>query len=93
MGDINIWLAIGLIVLALIIGAVVGYLVRVKTKDKSLAAAKSEAEKIISNAEAEAEKKKKESINEARNEIASLKKKLKMTLRKERMLSLNLKIN
>ncbi len=74
MGDINIWLAIGLIVLALIIGVVVGYLVRVKMKDKSLAAAKSEAEKIISNAEAEAEKKKKESINEARNEIASLKK-------------------
>ena len=66
-----IWVA--LIVLGVIVGIAGGYYVRVKLHEKSLTAAKQEAEKIIADAEADAEKKKKESIIEAKKEIAELK--------------------
>ena len=53
--------AIALIVLALGLGLVVGYFIRVKRHEKTIAKSKHDSEKIIAEAEAEAEKKKKES--------------------------------
>ena len=55
------WIAL-LIVLCLvflILGTVLGYLIRVKHHEKSFLKTKQEAEQIIASAEAEAEKKKK----------------------------------
>lgn len=66
-------LGIPLIVLGLILGLVVGYLVRIKMKEKSLNAAKEEAEKILANAEEEALKVKREALAEAKEEISVLK--------------------
>ncbi len=62
-----------LVVLGLAAGLAIGYFIRVKTHEKSIANANQEAEKIIANAEAEAEKTKKDSILEAKREISDLK--------------------
>ena len=69
----EIGLAIALIVLALVLGFVGGYLIRVKSHEKTIAKSKQDSERILAEAEAEAEKKKKESIFEAKQEIAALK--------------------
>ena len=72
-GNFNSTLLIVLcLIFGLVIGAVLGYFIRVKSHEKSFAKTKAEAEKIIAVAEEEASKKKKESIYEAKQEIASL---------------------
>ncbi|MCR5113778.1 MAG: ribonuclease Y [Acholeplasmatales bacterium] len=72
LSTLELVLIIALVIL-FIVGIAVGYFVRVKTHEKSMSAAKAEAEKIIADANSEAEKIKKQSINETKNEIAQLK--------------------
>ena len=61
-GQFDILLIVLCLIFGLVIGAVLGYFIRVKSHEKSFAKTKSEAEKIIAMAEEEATKKKKESI-------------------------------
>lgn len=68
---VGVWVA--LIILCLIIGIVIGFLIRVKIHEKSFAKTKQEAEQIITLALDEADKKKKELLHEAKEEIADLK--------------------
>ena len=68
---VGVWIAF--IILGLAIGVVAGFFVRKLTHEKSVDAAKNEADKIVAEAEALAEKTKKESINEAKKEIQELK--------------------
>lgn len=69
------WIAL-LIVLCLvflILGTVLGYLIRVKHHEKSFLKTKQEAEQIIASAEAEAEKRKRQFLSDAKQEIVDLK--------------------
>ena len=68
---VGVWIAF--IILGLGIGIVGGFFLRKVTHEKSVDAAKNEADKIIAEAEAFADKTKKESINEAKREIQELK--------------------
>ena len=69
------WIA--LIILVLVIGVAagifVGYAVRLKKHDKTIADAKAEATKIVNQANEDANLRKKELINDAKDEIALLK--------------------
>lgn len=67
------WISLIVLFLGLIIGAAVGYFVRVKMHEKTFTKTKEDAEKIIAMAEEEANKKKKEALHEAKQEIAELK--------------------
>ena len=69
--DPVIW--VSLIVLLFLVGLGIGYIIRVKTHEKSFKLTKQTSEKIIAEAEAEADKIKKDSIIEAKHEIAELK--------------------
>ncbi|MBQ9124997.1 MAG: ribonuclease Y [Acholeplasmatales bacterium] len=91
----QIGLAIALIVLALVLGFVGGYLIRVKSHEKTIAKSKQDSEKILADAEAEAEKKKKESIFEAKQEIAALKQEADKDIRerKNAVVELESKLN
>ncbi len=84
-----------LIILGLVLGVVIGYVIRVKLHEKSFFAAKTEAEKIVSDAEKEAEKLKKESIIEAKQEIAVLKQEADLDIkeRKNVVVELENKLN
>ena len=84
-----------LIILGLVLGVVIGYVIRVKLHEKSFSAAKTEAEKIVSDAEKEAEKLKKESIIEAKQEIAVLKQEADLDIkeRKNVVVELENKLN
>jgi len=64
-----IWLAALLIVIALAVGAVAGYLYRKKLAEKEIGTAEEEAKRIINEAIKSAEAKKRESVVEAREEI------------------------
>ncbi|MBO5542787.1 MAG: DUF3552 domain-containing protein, partial [Acholeplasmatales bacterium] len=69
-------LEIVLIILVIVLflgGAALGYFIRIKTHEKSVAASNAEAEKIIANANSEAEKIRKQSLDDARNEVSKLK--------------------
>lgn len=84
-----------LIILGLVLGVVIGYVIRVKLHEKSFSAAKTEAEKIVSDAEKEAEKLKKESIIETKQEIAVLKQEADLDIkeRKNVVVELENKLN
>ena len=73
--ETGVWVA--LIILVLILGAglgvFLGYTLRLKKHDKTVADAKAEAAKIISQANEEANLRKKELISDAKDEIALLK--------------------
>lgn len=66
-------LLVTLTLCGLVIGILVGYFVRIKMHEKTLARTKENVSKIISDANEEAEKTKKQSIYEAKQEINSLK--------------------
>ena len=69
--DPVIW--VSLIVLLFLVGLGIGYIIRVKTHEKSFKLTKQTSEKIIADAEAEADKIKKDSIIETKQEIALIK--------------------
>ena len=54
-------------------GIALGYFIRIKTREKTISNAKSQAEEIIKNADSEADKKKEEALKEAKDEINKLK--------------------
>lgn len=60
------------VIIALIIGALVGFFVRVKIHDGSIAKSKTEAETIISDAKTRGEKMQKDLLREAKDEIRTL---------------------
>ncbi|MBQ4578151.1 MAG: DUF3552 domain-containing protein, partial [Clostridia bacterium] len=64
-----IWLAALLIVIALAVGVMAGYLYRKKLAEKEIGTAEDEAKRIINEAIKSAEAKKRESVVEAREEI------------------------
>ena len=68
---VGVWIA--LIILCLVVGVAAGFFIRKFMHEKSIDAAKNEADKIVADAEAIAEKTKKESISEAKKEIQELK--------------------
>lgn len=78
------------ILLAVVIGLVVGYAVRVVQHDKSIKQAKAAAEKIVEDGKKEAEKLKRENILEAKQEIFTLKKDFESDMRERRQVVLNL---
>ena len=73
-----------LIVLGSAAGVFIGYFVRVRKNDKTIAQAKEEAEKILALADAEAEKAKKERILEGKAEIQALKAEAEQDIRERK---------
>ena len=71
---INLILALVLIVAALIIGAVIGFIIRKMGAEKKIGSAEEQARKILEDAIKNAENAKKESIISAKEEIFQLKK-------------------
>ena len=65
----EVWLSIVLMVAALAVGTVVGFLIRRALVEKKTAGARSEAERILMDAEKKAEALKKERLLEAKEEI------------------------
>ncbi len=66
---INLGLAIALIAAALVVGAVVGFLIRRLLAEKKIGSAEAEAKRILDDCEKQAEKLKKEKLLEAKEEI------------------------
>ncbi len=79
-----------LIVLAILVGAVVGFFIRVVQHEKSLRLAREEAERIIEDGKKEAEKTKREQVFEAKQEILTLRKEFDMDVRERRQVVINL---
>ncbi|MDR2822540.1 MAG: ribonuclease Y [Acholeplasmatales bacterium] len=79
-----------LVLLALIVGALIGFFVRVWTREKSLKAAKDERQKIIDDGKVEAERAKKESVQEAKKEFLEYKKEQENDLRERRSVVVSL---
>ena len=80
-------LEIVLIILVIVLflgGAALGYFIRIKTHEKSVAASNAEAEKIIANANSEAEKIRKQSLDDARNEVSKMKTDAKNDIRERK---------
>ena len=65
----ELWLAIGLIVAAAVVGIVVGILLRKSIGEKAIGSAERKAKEIVEEAEKDAETKKKEALLEAKEEI------------------------
>ena len=84
-----------LIVLGLAAGVVIGYFIRVKTHEKSLASAKKEAEQIVANAMIEADKAKKDAISDGKLEVQELKAEAEADIkeRKRTVIELENKLN
>ena len=81
---INLFLAIGLIAAALVIGAVVGFILRKMAAEKKLGSAEEQARKILEDAIKNAESAKKESIISAKEEIFQLKKEADFDIKERR---------
>ncbi|MBQ8879332.1 MAG: ribonuclease Y [Clostridia bacterium] len=81
---IKAWIAILLIVVAAIIGAAIGFIVRKITSEKKLGSATEQARKILEDAIKNAESAKKESIIAAKEEIFQLKKDADLDIKERR---------
>lgn len=82
--EINLFLAIGLIVVALGLGALAGFLLYKVFSDKKLGSATEQARKILEEAIKNAESAKKESIISAKEEIFQLKKEADYDIKERR---------
>ena len=82
--EINLFLAIGLIAAALLVGIVVGIVVRRASAEKKLGSAEEQAKKILEDAIKSAESAKKESIIAAKEEIFNLKKEADIDIKERR---------
>ncbi len=78
------------ILLAVIIGVLVGFFLRMVIHEKGINTAKKMAEKIVEDGKKEAEKSKRESVLEAKQEIFNLKKDFDTDVRERRQIVLNL---
>ncbi len=82
--EMNLILAIVLIAVALVVGAVVGFMVRRMTAEKKLGSAEAQSRKILEDAIKSAESAKKESIIAAKEEIFQLKKEADFDIKERR---------
>ncbi len=78
------------ILLAILIGLIVGYIIRISQHEKSLKNSRAEAEKIVEDGKKEAEKLKRENVLEAKQEIFTLKKDFENDMRERRQVVVNL---
>ncbi len=78
------------ILLAIVIGLVAGFVIRVIQHEKSLKKSRALAEKIVEDGKKEAEKIKRENVLEAKQEIFTLKKDFENDMRERRQVVLNL---
>ncbi len=81
---IEAWIAIVLIVVAAVIGAAIGFIVRKISSEKKLGSATEQARKILEDAIKNAESAKKESIIAAKEEIFQLKKDADLDIKERR---------
>ena len=65
----NIGLAIGLIAVALVVGALAGFLIRRLVAERKIGSARTEADRVVAEAAKKAEAVKKEKLLEAKEEI------------------------
>ncbi|WP_051614445.1 ribonuclease Y [Acholeplasma equifetale] len=79
-----------LIVVGILMGAYIGYMVRVAHHEKSLKASREEAARIIEDGKKEAEKIKREQVFEAKQEILALRKEFDNDVRERRQVVLTL---
>ena len=88
-----VWIV--LLILCLLVGALIGFLVRFFITKNQTDKANQQADKIIAEAEALADKTKKQSINDAKNEIANLKQEAERDIkeRKSNVVELENKLN
>ena len=82
--EINLFLAVGLIAAALVIGLVVGFVIRRVSSERKLGSAEEQAKKILEDAIKNAESAKKESIIAAKEEIFNLKKEADIDIKERR---------
>ena len=82
--DINLFLALGLIAAALVVGIVVGFVIRRISSERKLGSAEEQAKKILEDAIKNAESAKKESIIAAKEEIFNLKKEADLDIKERR---------
>ncbi|MBQ8718550.1 MAG: DUF3552 domain-containing protein [Clostridia bacterium] len=80
----NLGLAIGLIAAALIVGAVVGFLIRRLAAEKKIGSAEAEAKRILTDCAQKAEALKKEKLLEAKEEILRLRNETEAELKERR---------
>ena len=81
---VELWLAIVLIAVALILGAAIGFIVRKILSERKLGSATEQARKILEDAIKNAESTKKESIISAKEEIFQLKKDADLDIKERR---------
>ena len=82
--EINLILAIVLMIAALLVGAVIGFIVRRMAAEKKLGSAEEQSRKILEDAIKSAESAKKESIISAKEEIFQLKKEADFDIKERR---------
>ena len=82
--EINLFLAIGLIAAALVVGVAVGFIIRKVSAESKLGSAEEQAKKILEDAIKNAESAKKESIIAAKEEIFNLKKEADIDIKERR---------
>ena len=82
--EINLILALVLIITALIVGVVIGFIIRKLGAEKKIGSAEEQAKKILEDAIKSAESAKKESIIAAKEEIFNLKKEADIDIKERR---------
>ena len=80
----KLWLAIVLIAAALVIGVIVGFIIRKAGAERKIGSAEEQARKILEDAIKNAESAKKESIISAKEEIFNLKKEADFDVKERR---------
>lgn len=82
--EMNIWLALALVVAALILGFGIGYLIRKSLVEAKITSAEHAAEQIMDSARKEAEALKKETVLEAKDDIHKLRTEAEKDIRERR---------
>ncbi|WP_374019844.1 ribonuclease Y [Paenibacillus thiaminolyticus] len=82
--EMNIWLALALVVAALILGFGIGYLIRKSLAEAKITSAEHAAEQIMDSARKEAEALKKETVLEAKDDIHKLRTEAEKDIRERR---------
>ncbi|MBD8497138.1 ribonuclease Y [Paenibacillus arenosi] len=82
--NVNIWLAIVLVVAALFLGFGIGYLIRKSLAEAKITSAEHAAEQIVDNARKEAEALKKETVLEAKDDVHKVRTEAEKDIRERR---------
>ncbi len=82
---INLWIAVGISVLALVVGMIAGIQLRKKRAEREIGSAEQQAKKIVADGRAFAEARKKEALLEAKEEILKEKAEAEKELKERRV--------